>query len=44
MQRKKPTYLRQRKPQDTINKKGIIVVCSVFAALIIAMAVLLVLR
>lgn len=44
MHRKKPTYLQQRKPRDTVNKKLIIWVGSVFAALIIAMAILLTLH
>jgi hypothetical protein len=42
MQRKKPTYLQQRKPQDTVNKKLIIWIGSIFAAFIIAMALLLI--
>ncbi|UQZ82785.1 hypothetical protein SK3146_01945 [Paenibacillus konkukensis] len=42
MHRKKPTYLQQRKPQETVNKKAIIWVGSIFVALIVVMAVLLV--
>jgi len=42
MQRKKPTYLQQRKPQESVNKKLIIWIGSVFVLLIIAMAVLLI--
>jgi uncharacterized membrane protein YvbJ len=41
MQRKKPTYLQQRKPKDSVNKKLIIWISSVFAVLIIGMAILL---
>ncbi|WP_279538648.1 hypothetical protein [Paenibacillus agricola] len=41
MQRKKPSYLQQRKPKDTINKKLIIWISSIFAVLVIGMAVLL---
>ncbi|MCR8631126.1 MULTISPECIES: hypothetical protein [Paenibacillus] len=44
MQRKKPTYLQQRKPKDEINKKLLIWVGCVFAAIIIAMTVLLLLN
>jgi hypothetical protein len=42
MQRKKPTYLQQRKPKDAVNKKLMIWICSIFAVLAIGMAILLV--
>ncbi|WP_197035406.1 hypothetical protein [Paenibacillus sp. UNC451MF] len=40
MQRKKPTYLQQRKPKDAVNKKLIIGTSSVFAAIVILMILL----
>ncbi|MFE5319116.1 hypothetical protein ACFQ88_10440 [Paenibacillus sp. NPDC056579] len=42
MQRKKPTYLQQRKPNDTVNKKRIIWVSSIFGVVVILMIVLLI--
>ncbi|MDF2961573.1 MAG: hypothetical protein K0S39_3308 [Paenibacillus sp.] len=41
MQRKKPTYLQQRKPKDQINKKLLIWAGSIFAVVCIAMIALL---
>ncbi|MBE1441053.1 hypothetical protein [Paenibacillus sp. OAS669] len=40
MNRKKPTYLQQRKPKETVNKKLIIGTSSVFAAIVIIMILL----
>jgi hypothetical protein len=44
MQRKKPTYLQQRKPKDQVNKKLLIWVGAVFAVIIVAMTILLLLN
>jgi len=44
MQRKKPSYLQQRKPKDQVNKKLLIWVGSVFVAVVIVMTVLLLLN
>ncbi|WP_282936696.1 hypothetical protein [Paenibacillus sp. RC67] len=40
MQRKKPTYLQQRKPKEAVNKKLIIWTSTVFAAIVIIMIIL----
>jgi len=44
MQRKKPSYLQQRKPKDTANRKLIIWTSAVFVAIVIVMTVLLILN
>ncbi|WP_283777465.1 hypothetical protein [Paenibacillus sp. J2TS4] len=40
--KRKPISYSQRKPKEEVNKKGVIWVVSIFAAIVILMAVLLI--